>query len=50
MYLFDSTQSLTRAKYFGSKIFSGRLVLGKKITPPRGKIGRILGNLNFIVI
>ena len=37
IYLFDLKQSFTKAKYLGSKIFKGRLVLGKKITPLKGK-------------
>jgi len=48
MYLFDLKLSSTKDKYLGSKILSGRLVLGKKIIPLNGKIGIILGNFSFI--
>jgi len=43
-------QSFTSDKYLGSKIFKGKLVLGKKITPLNGKIGIMSGNFNFIII
>tara|TARA_B100000795_G_C22629261_1_gene371975 strand:- start:280 stop:438 length:159 start_codon:yes stop_codon:yes gene_type:complete len=50
MYWFVFIQSLTKFKYLGSKMFKGRLVLGKKITPLKGKIGIMLGNFDFIKI
>jgi len=48
IYLFDLKQSFTRAKYLGSKMFNGRLVLGKKIIPLKGKTGIVSGNLILI--
>jgi len=49
MYLLDFIESLTKDKYLGSKMFNGRLVLGKYITPLRGKIEIIFGSFDFII-
>ncbi len=43
-------QSSIKAKYLGSKMFKGKLVLGKKITPLNGKIGIVLGQFNLLII
>jgi len=50
IYLLDLIQSFIKVKYLGSKIVSGKLVFGKKITPLKGKIGIVLGKSNFIMI
>jgi|TARA_B100001093_G_scaffold152831_1_gene145596 hypothetical protein len=49
MYLFDLKQSSTKAKYLGSKIFKGKLVFGKYITPESGNTGIFLGSVFFIL-
>jgi len=36
--------SLTKSRYLCSKIFNGKFVLGKYITPLKGKIGMMSGN------
>jgi len=50
MYLFDLIQSFIKVKYLGSKMFKGKLVFGKKITPLNGNIGIVVGRFNFIII
>jgi len=42
-------QSFIKVRYLGSKIFKGKLVFGKKITPLNGKTGMVLGKFNFII-